>query len=365
MKRGGRSSGSGGGEKRAGGKRPFGDKRPAFGKRPTGGKPGARDGGRPERKDARSGPRSFSARDRFKRDERPSRGPSAARHERERNRDAAPVRTEAPARELAPRATDDGRFIWGVNPVLEALRANPDRIERILMQDGGLGPKVAAEVFTRVRDAGIRVDKVDRDRLASMSDGGVHQGLAAEVRQFDYLELDSLIKVAKGSARAPLIVVLDGIQDPHNLGAIIRSAHAFGAHGVVIAKDRAAGVTGIVAKSSAGAIEYCPVARVTNISRALEELKKADFWTVAADPEGDRTLWAADLKGPIVVVVGAEGPGVRDGVMKQCDFRVQIPMVGKVASLNASVSAGVLLAEVARQRVPAPAVMAVSESGAV
>ncbi len=312
------------------------------------------------------GPRRFGSKDKYSRDERPSRNPAAARKDREQAREKRPrAESAAPARELAPRVSDDGRFIWGANPVLEALRANPERIERILMQDGGLGPKLAAEVFTRVRDAGIRVDKVDRDRLSSMSDGGVHQGIAAEVRQFDYLELDTLIKISKGSPRSPLIVVLDGIQDPHNLGAIIRSAHAFGAHGVVIARDRAAGVTGVVAKSSAGAIEYCPVARVTNIARALEELKKADFWTVAADPDGDRTLWAADLKGPIVVVVGAEGPGVRDGVMKQCDFRVQIPMVGKVASLNASVSAGVLLAEVSRQRVPVQTAMAVAESGAV
>jgi len=349
LKRGGRSSSSGGEKSKS--KSGRNDRRGAVAAKPAG----------------KRAPPRFGGKDRYSRDERPSRDRSAARQDRVKARDQRP-RTEAPAaapRELAPRVSDDGRFIWGANPVLEALRANPDRIERILMQDGGLGPKLAAEVFTRVRDAGIRVDKVDRDRLSSMSDGGVHQGIAAEVRQFDYLELDELIKISKGTTRAPLIVVLDGIQDPHNLGAIIRSAHAFGAHGVVIARDRAAGVTGVVAKSSAGAIEYCPVARVTNISRALEELKKADFWTVAADPEGDRTLWNADLKGPIVVVVGAEGPGVRDGVMKQCDFRVQIPMVGKVASLNASVSAGVLLSEVARQRVPVQTVMAPAESGAV
>lgn len=320
--------------------------------------------GKGQRPPAR-GAKRFERKERYSRDERPSRAPSAARKDRERVRERTPRVEARPPREVAPRltASDDGRFIWGVNPVLEALRANPDRIERILMQDGGLGPKLAAEVFTRVRDAGIRLDKVDRDRLSSMSDGGVHQGLAAEVRQFDYLELDQLIRISKSSDRAPLIVVLDGIQDPHNLGAVIRSAHAFGAHGVVIARDRAVGVTGVVAKASAGAIEYCPIARVTNLSRALEALKKADFWTVAADPGGDRTLWALDLKGPIVIVVGAEGLGVREGVLKQCDFHVQIPMVGKVASLNASVSAGVLLGEVARQRMPAQ--VPVTESGAV
>ncbi len=343
LKTGGRKSEGGkkfGGAKKFGGPKKFGASGKKFERPDRGGK-----GKRPL--------------NRFTRDERPARDRAAARKDREQTRDQRPEREGAapPARELAPRASDDGRFIWGANPVLEALRANPDRIERILMQDGGLGPKLAAEVFTRVRDAGIRLDKVDRDRLSSMSDGGVHQGIAAEVRQFDYLELDQLIKISKSSPRSPLIVVLDGIQDPHNLGAIIRSAHAFGAHGVVIARDRAAGVTGVVAKSSAGAIEYCPIARVTNLSRALEELKKNDFWTVAAEPDGDRTLWAADLKGPIAVVVGAEGPGVREGVLKQCDYRVQIPMAGKVASLNASVSAGVLLAEVSRQRSLEPLAM--------
>ncbi len=137
-----------------------------------------------------------------------------------------------------------------------------------------------------------------------------------------------------------------------NLGAIIRSAHAFGADGVVIAKDRAAAVTGVVAKASAGATAHTKIARVTNLARALETLKEAGYWSVAAEPTGEKTLWNAALDGPLAVVVGAEGAGVRKGMLEHCDFLVRIPMVGQVASLNASVSAAVLLAEVARRRAP-------------
>ncbi|MCC6333276.1 MAG: 23S rRNA (guanosine(2251)-2'-O)-methyltransferase RlmB [Myxococcales bacterium] len=240
--------------------------------------------------------------------------------------------------------------IFGINPVLEALRARPQSVEKLYVVSGAVNPRVAGEIFSRARDAGLKVDTVDRERLGRLSDGGVHQGVAAEVRDFEYVELGELISQAKASARPPLVVLLDGIQDPHNLGAIIRSAHAFGAHGVVVMKDRAAGITGVVVKASAGATAHCPVCRVTNLSRALEELKEAGFWVVAADPEGDQTLWQPKLDGPLAVVVGAEGAGVRKGVLGHCDYRVRIPMVGQVASLNASVSAGVLLSEITRQR---------------
>lgn len=241
-------------------------------------------------------------------------------------------------------------IIFGVNPVLEALRANPKRVEKIYVAQGAVNPRVAGELFRRARDAGVKVDQVPRERLGRLSDGGVHQGVVAEVREFEYVGLEALIEAARASGRPPLVVVLDGIQDPHNLGAIIRSAHAFGAHGVVIMKDRAVGMTGTAVKASAGAAAHCPVARVTNLSRALEQLKEAGFWSVAADPEGDQPLWQARLDGPLAIVVGAEGTGVRKGVLGHCDLRVRIPMVGQVASLNASVSAGVLLAEIARQR---------------
>lgn len=239
--------------------------------------------------------------------------------------------------------------MYGVNPVLELLRARPEQIERISMQAQGLKESVAGEVFSRANEHRIRVDSLDRERLDGMAPKSVHQGLIAEVRQFDYASLESIVTASKGKQNA-VVVVLDGIQDPMNLGAIVRSAHAFGAEGVVIAKDRAASVTGVVVKASAGATAHTRIARVTNVSRALEELKAAGFWSVAAEPTGQETLWSAKLEGRIVVVVGAEGPGVRKGVLEHCDFLVRIPMGGVVASLNASVSAAVLLAELARRR---------------
>jgi 23S rRNA (guanosine2251-2'-O)-methyltransferase len=233
---------------------------------------------------------------------------------------------------------------------LEALRARPEEIEQISVVEGHLSSGIAAEVFSRARESGIRIQKLPRERLATLSEGGVHQGLVAQVREYEYAGIEDLLELAREANQPPLLVVLDGIQDPHNLGAIIRSAHSFGAHGVVIAQDRAVGVTGTVAKASAGAIEHCRVARVVNISRALEQLKEEGLWVAAADPGSSTPAWSARLDGPMVLLVGAEGQGIREGVLKHVDLKVSIPMSGKVASLNASVSAGVLLYEAARQR---------------
>ncbi len=256
--------------------------------------------------------------------------------------------------EDGPRGYGDERFVYGVNPVLELLRARPGQIDRISVQQQGLKESVAGEIFSRATDHGIRVDKLERDRLDAMAPRGGHQGVVAEVRQFDYATLEQILETVKLHGRPGLVVLLDGIQDPMNLGAIIRSAHAFGADGVVIAKDRAAAVTGVVAKASAGATAHTKIARVTNLARALEQLKEAGYWSVAAEPTGEKTLWETALDGPLAVVVGAEGAGVRRGMLEHCDFLVKIPMVGQVASLNASVSAGVLLAEVARRRAVRP-----------
>jgi 23S rRNA (guanosine2251-2'-O)-methyltransferase len=240
-------------------------------------------------------------------------------------------------------------IIFGVNPVLEALKGNPRSIEKLFVAEGALSQRVAGDIIELAKEASVKVERVDRERLGRMTDGGVHQGVAAQVKEFEYVGLEDLIARSK-KAPHPIIVLLDGIQDPHNLGAIIRSAHAFGAQGVVIMKDRAVGVTGVAVKASAGATSHCAVARVTNLSRAIEQLKEAGFWSVAADPEGNELAWQARLTGPLAVIVGAEGGGVRKGVLGHADFRVRIPMVGQVASLNASVSAGVLLYEIARQR---------------
>lgn len=242
------------------------------------------------------------------------------------------------------------RVVYGIHPVLEALTARASEVERLLLVEGALSSGMAAEVLALAQAARVRVERVAREHLSGLAAGGVHQGVAAELRAYAYAELEDLLTLARTANQPPLVVVLDGIQDPHNLGAIIRSAYAFGAHGVVVGRDRAVGVTGAVAKASAGAVEHVRVARVTNISRALEELKTAGLWVAAADPKGDTPLWKAPLDGPIALVVGAEGEGVRPGVLGHSDFRLRIPMAPGLASVNASVAAALLLYEVARQR---------------
>ena len=244
----------------------------------------------------------------------------------------------------------ESRTVHGIHPVLEALRAHPADVERVYVLEGSVAPRAAAEILSRARDAQVRVERVPRERLQALVEGGVHQGVVARLREFAYASLEEVLARAKASGAPPLVVVLDGLQAPHNLGAVIRSADALGAHGVVLPKDRSVGVTAAVARASAGAVEHVPVARVTNLSRALEELKAGGLWVAAADPEGDQVLWDARLDGPLALVIGAEGAGVRPGVLKHCDLRLRIPMGGQVGSLNASVSAALVLYEAARQR---------------
>src|SRR5215471_14708348 len=237
----------------------------------------------------------------------------------------------------------ESRTVHGIHPVLEALRAHPGEVDRIYLLEGAVAPRAAAEILSRAREARVKVERVPRERLQALVEGGVHQGVAARLREFTYASLEDLLAAAASSGRPPLVVVLDGLQDPHNLGAVIRSADALGAHGVVLPKDRSVGVTPAVARASAGAVEHVPVARVTNLSRTLEELKAAGLWVAAADPEGDQALWDARLDGPLAVVIGAEGAGGRPGVLKHCDLRLRIPMSGRVASLNASVAAALVV----------------------
>jgi len=245
-------------------------------------------------------------------------------------------------------------ILYGINAVLEALRAQPDTVERIYLASGALNPRLDGEILSRASEARVRIDRVDRARLDSLA-GNKHQGVVAEIHAFHYHEPHEILEAAKASGRPPLIVVLDGIQDPQNLGAIIRSAHAFGAHGVIFPKDRAAAITSVAAKASAGATSHTPIARVVNLARTLTELKAAGVWVVGAETSGDKEPAQLDLKGPIALVIGAEGTGIRQLVREHCDFLVRIPMLGNVASLNASVSAGVLLYETTRQRAtPAP-----------
>lgn len=235
------------------------------------------------------------------------------------------------------------RYIYGVNPVLEALRAHPRDVHRILVERGGGRREKVADLASEYN---IPIVDTSGQELARRAHGGVHQGIAAELREREYAELEDLI-----DAPAPqFLLVLDGVTDPQNLGALVRSAHALGAQGVIIPRDRAAGITPAAEKASAGALEHCAVAQVTNVARAIEQLKEANIWTVALAADGEQELSAIDLTSPIAIVLGSEGKGVRPLVQKTCDHVARIPMAGKVSSLNVSAAGAIALYEVARQR---------------
>jgi 23S rRNA (guanosine2251-2'-O)-methyltransferase len=243
------------------------------------------------------------------------------------------------------------RFVYGVNPVLEALRAHPADVVRVLLERGRDGRRShgAEKVAQEAAAAGVRVEDVAHNEIQRRSAGGVHQGVGAELAEFRYLELEDLLESAKGPA---FFLLLDGVTDPQNLGALVRSAHALGAHGVVLPKDRAAGITPAVSKAAAGALEHCAVARVTNLARALEQLKEAGVWTVALAADGAEDLAQIDLTVPTALVMGSEGSGVRPLVRKTCDHVARIGMSGKVGSLNVAAAGAIALYEVARQRRP-------------
>jgi 23S rRNA (guanosine2251-2'-O)-methyltransferase len=238
------------------------------------------------------------------------------------------------------------RTVYGLNPVRELLRAGAE-VAELWLQEGGRG---AAEWEKPARAAGAKVRLAPRARLDRLAGTDRHQGVVAIVADFRYAELADLVGVAAAAKQPALLVVLDGVEDPHNLGAVIRSTQALGGHGVIIPRDRAAAITPAAAKASAGAIERCRVARVTNIARTLEELKDGGVWTVALAAEGDRELGQVDLRMPVALVLGNEGEGVRPLVRKTCDFVARIPMNGGFESLNVSAAAAISLYEAARQR---------------
>jgi 23S rRNA (guanosine2251-2'-O)-methyltransferase len=276
-----------------------------------------------------------------------------------------------------------GRLIYGAHPVKEALRTG--RVEALFVLDeasateesrgadlrrghegpagrgsddrarrpaGGGGPRREIEEAAKA----VRVSPVlrSRDELDALAEGGNHQGVVAVVGEYRYATLDGLLARALGGesdgARRPLILVLDGVQDPQNLGAIVRTAHVAGAHGVVIPKDRAVGVTSAAVKASAGATEHLAIAQVVNVARALEELKAAGLWTVGAVAGGGQPPWRVDLREATALVLGAEGKGIRPLVRRHCDLLVEIPMAGQVASLNVAAAGAMLLYEAVRQR---------------
>lgn len=229
-----------------------------------------------------------------------------------------------------------------MNPVLEALRAHPADVLRVMVEKS----KGAERVAAAAQEAGVRVETVAPGELARRSRGGVHQGVGAELAEFRYAEIEDLLELP-GPA---FFLVLDGVTDPQNLGALVRSAHALGAGGVVVPKDRAAGVTPAVFKAAAGALEHCPIARVTNLARAIDQMKGSGIWTVALAADGDKDLNSLDLSVPIALVLGSEGSGVRPLVRKTCDHVARIGMAGRIGSLNVAAAGAIALYEVARQR---------------
>ncbi len=240
------------------------------------------------------------------------------------------------------------RTIHGVNPVRELLRAGGDAAE-VWVAEGAERGRLA-EILRLAREGGVRLKEAPRQKLDRLAGTDRHQGVVAVVADYRYREVEDLLEVARGRGEPPLLVLLDGIEDPQNLGAIIRSAHALGAHGVVIPKDRAAGITSTAAKASAGAVEHCPVARVTNIAQAMETMKESGIWMVGLAADGKGEIASLDLAIPTALVVGGEGQGLRRLVRERCDHVVRIPMSGEIASLNASTSAAICLYEAARQR---------------
>jgi 23S rRNA (guanosine2251-2'-O)-methyltransferase len=242
------------------------------------------------------------------------------------------------------------RILYGVNPIRELLRAGGEGLAELWLAEGGARGAAFAELERLGRASGAKVRHAPRAKLDRLAGTDHHQGIVAVVADFRYAQLEDLLAAANASGRAPLLVVLDGVEDPHTLGAIVRSAHALGAHGVVIPKDRAVGVTPAVAKASAGAIERCPIARVTNVSKALETLKEAGVWSVALAADAPQLLDALDLNGATALVLGSEGEGLRPLVRKTCDLSARIPITGDFDSLSVSASAAVALYEAARQR---------------
>lgn len=237
--------------------------------------------------------------------------------------------------------------IEGRNAVLEAFRAGKP-VDRLFILDGCQDGPVKS-ILREAKKGDTIISFVEKERLDQISETGKHQGVIAYCAAYEYSEIEDMFEIAKKKNEPPFLILLDNIEDPHNLGAIIRTANQAGAHGVIIPKRRAVGLTATVAKASAGAINYVPVAKVTNLSVTIEELKQKGMWFVCADMEGTR-MYDVDLKGPIGLVIGSEGEGVSRLVKEKCDFAAKIPMKGDIDSLNASVAMGVLAYEIVRQR---------------
>lgn len=242
---------------------------------------------------------------------------------------------------------DNESIIEGRNAVIEAFRSGRE-IDRLFIKDGLTDGQIQT-IKREAKKKELRIDFVSKERLDQMSQTGNHQGVIAYIAAYEYSELEDIFAIAEKKGEDPFIFILDNIEDPHNLGAIIRTANMSGAHGVIIPKNRAVGLTATVAKVSAGALNYTPVVRVTNISRTIEELKEKGVWVACADMDGT-IMYDLNLTGSIALVIGAEGSGVSRLVKEKCDYIASIPVKGDIDSLNASVAAGVLAYEIVRQR---------------
>ncbi len=240
------------------------------------------------------------------------------------------------------------RIIEGRNPVIEALRSDA-QIDTILVNKESAQGSLN-KIFELAKEKNILVKNVDKALLDRLSENKRHQGVIAEAMEYEYKDIDDILNYAKAKNEKPFVIILDEITDVHNLGSIIRSAECLGAHGVIIPKRRAAQVNGVVAKSSAGAIEYLPVCRVTNISECLEELKKKGLWIYGADMSGDKYIFEEKYDVPVGLVIGSEGFGIGRLVKEKCDILVKVPMKGNINSLNASNAASIIIYEIMKQR---------------
>ena len=239
-------------------------------------------------------------------------------------------------------------LIEGRNAVIEALRAGRT-IDKIYIAKGDVD-QTLGHIASKARSAGVVVVEADRRKLDAMSQTHAHQGVIALCAVKEYCTVADILAIAQARGEPPFVIVCDEISDPHNLGAIIRSAECAGAHGVIIPKRRSAGLTAVVDKTSAGAVEHVAIARVPNLSAAIGELKKSGLWVYGAAAEGASPMWQTDLTGPVCLVIGSEGDGIGRLVRENCDFLVSIPLNGQISSLNASAAAAVLMYEVLRQR---------------
>jgi len=247
-------------------------------------------------------------------------------------------------------ADEGGAPLFGRNPVLEMLRARSRRVEEIAVLSEGRGPALQ-ELLGLARRTGVKISYRTRDQLTAIAGTPHHQGVVARVAGAEYASLDDVLAVPGQRGEAAFFLALDQVQDPRNLGAILRSAEVTGAHGAILPKHHAVGLTSAAAKSAMGAVEHLAVARETNVVQALEILKKQGVWIVGSIVQGGKAPWEVDLTGPICLVLGGEGAGVRPLVAKSCDFLVSIPMRGKIESLNVGAAAAILCYEVGRQRI--------------